>query len=135
MGSNQEQLAQIASEVETSVGPILVVECLKFHERAAYAPEHAPVSEPLTGQEAYLTFVSYVSGLMIGFGVTAAASESSHEPFVDDDGEPWDMRIAARYPNRAALLDMLSSPLYQAIRHHRTAAVAHSRLNITEVHG
>ena len=42
--------------------------------------------------------------------------------------EVWDIAFIARYPTGQAFLDMVYDPAYQAIVHHRQAAVETSRL-------
>ncbi len=43
--------------------------------------------------------------------------------------EVWDAIAIAMYPSRKAMLDMMQSPEYQAIHHHRDAGLA-GQLNI-----
>ena len=42
--------------------------------------------------------------------------------------EKWDIAFIARYPSGQAFLDMVYDPDYQAVVHHRQAAVETSRL-------
>jgi uncharacterized protein (DUF1330 family) len=40
----------------------------------------------------------------------------------------WDLVLFVQYPSRRAFLTMISDPAYLEIHHHRTAALADSRL-------
>ena len=42
--------------------------------------------------------------------------------------EQWDVLILVRYPSPTAFIDMVTTPEYQALSGHRTAALADSRL-------
>jgi hypothetical protein len=44
------------------------------------------------------------------------------------EGESWDEVVLVHYPSRRAFLRMVQSDAYRAIVHHRTAALADSRL-------
>ncbi|MCA8888814.1 MAG: DUF1330 domain-containing protein, partial [Parvularculaceae bacterium] len=47
---------------------------------------------------------------------------------IGPEKERWDVIFVAEYPNSAAFVDMVKNPGYQAIVHHRQAAVKDSRL-------
>jgi len=49
--------------------------------------------------------------------------------------EKWDIAFVARYPSGQAFLDMVYDPDYQAVVHHRQAAVKTSRLIRTKSRG
>ena len=75
---------------------------------AAYGRESAPIFQRVGGQ---ILWRGRPETLLIG-------------PEVED----WDIAFIARYPSAAAFLDMVTDPAYQAVVHHRQAAVADSRL-------
>jgi uncharacterized protein (DUF1330 family) len=51
----------------------------------------------------------------------------AHAPVIGPEGE-WDVVLLVQYPSRQAFLTMVADPEYQACAHHRTAALADSRL-------
>lgn len=133
MGLAPEQLAAIAAEAATRTEPVHILHLLRFHPKAQYLPGEAPASKvPLTGHEAYLTYASFMTALMVEVGATPVMSSSSNRVVDGPTGEKWDMMIIVRFPSRAAFLKMVESPAYRAFAHHRTAALADSRMMLTE---
>ncbi len=110
-------------------GPIVMVNLLKFREKARYADGR---DADLSGREAYLRYGRAVEKLLRGVGgrllfvgdvtfLTLGLVESL-----------WDEVALAEYPNRAAMLQMALSPEFQAIAHHREAGLE-GQLNIETV--
>lgn len=133
VGFTDEALAAIAAEAATNTEPIHFLTLLRFKPKAQYEPGvEPPGGRPLTGHEAYLTFGSILSALMAEAGAVPVMSSSSNRIVEGPTGEKWDMMIIVRYPSRAAFLQLVESSAYQAIVHHRTAALADSRTVLTE---
>lgn len=107
-------------------GPFSMVNLLKFKEKADYADGS---ESELTGREAYLRYGAGVQACLAAVGGKARFSGMVTELMLGDVDELWDMVAIAEYPSRAAMLQMVNSPEYQAITKHRIAGLA-GQLNI-----
>ena len=93
-------------------GPVVMLNLLAmkpdggFARYMEYGAAVAPILERIGGER---LFTGTGSGALIGAG--------DHE---------WDLVVLVRYPSRAAFLEMIGSPDYQAIAHLRTEALAAS---------
>ena len=58
----------------------------------------------------------------------------AHHAFIAPPGETWDEVLLVEYPSRDAFVAMMQSPDYQAIVHHRSAALRDARLIVTTRH-
>lgn len=118
---------QMAGFMDSSVeGPIAMVNLLKFKERAEYSDER---ETNLSGVEAYGIYargvaktLAMVGGKMLFFGNVSRLMLGEVE-------ELWDQVAISQYPSRAAMLEMMQLPEYQAIHMHRDAGLA-GQLNI-----
>jgi len=118
---------QMAGFMDSSVeGPIAMVNLLKFKEKAEYSDERETY---LSGVEAYGIYargvaktLAMVGGKMLFFGNVSRLMLGEVE-------ELWDQVAIAQYPSRAAMLEMMQLPEYQAIHIHRDAGLA-GQLNI-----
>jgi uncharacterized protein (DUF1330 family) len=103
--------------------PIGMLNLLKFREQALYAPGSGET--PCSAAEAYRRY---------GEGVMAALAQSGAKMLLTGVREligaqdEWDSAFVVHYPSGQAFLDLVESPAYRAIEHHRAAAVAESRL-------
>ncbi|MEQ1726413.1 MAG: DUF1330 domain-containing protein [Sphingopyxis sp.] len=111
-------------------GPFVMVNLLKFKERAEYPADHANASDGhLTGAEAYARYGAGVQAELAKVGGKAHYAGRVTGLMIGAVEENWDMVALAEYPSLAALRDMVMSPSYQAIAVHRTAGLA-GQLNI-----
>lgn len=107
-------------------GPMCMVNLLKFKEKAEYADG----SEPhLSGREAYMRYGLGVQACLAAVGGRARFSGIVTDLMLGEVEELWDMVAIAEYPSRAAMLQMIRSPEYQAITKHRDAGLA-GQINI-----
>ena len=107
-------------------GPIVMVNLLKFKDRAAYA-DGRPCT--LSGREAYALYGQAVVPLVLGVGGRLLFGADVNFLMLGQVDPLWDQVALAEYPNRAALVRMAMSPEYQEIAVHRTAGLA-GQLNI-----
>lgn len=107
-------------------GPFVMVNLLKFKEKAEYADG---ADADLSGAEAYARY---------GAGVVNCLSEVGGKPLysgpvtglmLGEVEENWDMVALAQYPSLEAMRTMIMSPEYQKISIHRAAGLA-GQLNI-----
>lgn len=107
-------------------GPFVMVNLLKFKDKAEY--EDGSDAE-LSGRDAYLRYASAVQACLAAVGGKGRFSGMVTELMLGEADELWDMVALAEYPSRAAMMQMLQSPAYQAIETHRKAGLA-GQLNI-----
>jgi uncharacterized protein (DUF1330 family) len=110
----------------TDDGPIVMVNLLKFKDKAEYADGS---DADLSGLAAYLRYGAAVVGLLIKAGGRPIYSGPVTGIIIGDVPELWDMVALAEYPSNAAMMAMVESPEYRAIEHHRLAGLA-GQLNI-----
>ena len=107
-------------------GPVLMVNLLKFKERAEYPDGRA---SELSGEEAYAIYAEGVSKLLAEQGGRVVFSADVTRLMLGEVEELWDTVAIAMYPSRAAMLAMMQSPGMQEIGVHRAAGLA-GQLNI-----
>lgn len=81
-----------------------------------------------TGAEAYAAYGKASEPFFTGVGGKIVWSGAPVAMLIGPDDKHWDLVFVAEYPSAAAFVDMVKNPGYQAIVHHRTAAVKDSRL-------
>lgn len=110
-------------------GPIFMVNLLKFKERAEYEDGR---TTDLSGRDAYRIYGQQVSKLIRDFGGEITFTGDVTFLALGQVEDLWDEVAIAKYPNRAALLEMSSSPEWQEIGVHRAAGLS-GQLNIETV--
>ena len=124
--------ARIAAMQEAGPpGPIVMVNLLKFRERAQYADGR---ETELSGAEAYAIYGKAVAQLLGKFGGELVFTGDVTFLAIGQVEDLWDAVALARYPNRGALWSMATSPEYRAIAVHREAGLA-GQLNIETANG
>ena len=129
----KQQLATMATEAEAKPDPIHMLNMIRFRDVAEYRSHEAPDGPAPSGREAYGTYSAHAIRFIEALGGTVAWMSPANTTMIGPKGEHWDTVLTVRYPNRAAFVEMITSPDYQAITHHRTAAVADSRLIMMEI--
>jgi uncharacterized protein (DUF1330 family) len=121
---NEEQIAGFLAPGDDQ--PIYMLNLLKYKDKAEYADGR---DTDLSGRDAYQIYgmavierLAAVNGDIIFSGIVSRLMLGEVE-------ELWDDVAIAMYPSRAAMLEMVSSPEYQAIAVHREAGLA-GQLNI-----
>ena len=121
---NDEQMAGFLEEDKDQ--PIFMVNLLKFKDKAEYPDKR---ETDLTGKEAYAIYsqevvkhLEKVGGMPIFGGKVARLMLGEVEDL-------WDTVAIAMYPNRKAMLDMISDPEYIKSAQHRVAGLE-GQLNI-----
>ena len=107
-------------------GPIYTLNLLKFKEKAEY-PDGRDTD--LTGAEAYAVYSAEVAGHLATVGGRPMFAAKVERLMLGEVEELWDTAAIAMYPSRKAMMEMMSSPDYQASAVHRTAGLA-GQLNI-----
>jgi len=110
----------------TDDGPFVMVNLLKFKDRAEYADDP---SIQISGREAYEIYGVEVSKLVEGGGGRIVFTGDVTGIIVGEVDQLWDMVALAEYPSHPAFMEMMLSPEWAAIEHHRLAGLA-GQLNI-----
>lgn len=107
-------------------GPVVMVNLLKFRERAAY-PDGSDAH--LSGFEAYTRYGLEVAKIVAGLSGKMLYAGAVDGLMIGQVDELWDQVALVEYPSRAAFFEMVALPEYRAIEVHREAGLA-GQLNI-----
>ncbi|MBU3701973.1 MAG: DUF1330 domain-containing protein [Acidimicrobiia bacterium] len=116
---SSEQLQRFAGSVDD--GPVVMLNLLRYAERA-------DDDSGRTGREAYAEYGAAVVPMVLARGGSIELMGEMSPSLIAPADEDWDEVVLIRYPSRAAFLDMITSAEYRAVQHHRTVALADSRL-------
>ncbi|MEM6537166.1 MAG: DUF1330 domain-containing protein [Pseudomonadota bacterium] len=123
---NEAQVEEMQKPGPKDDGPIVMVNLLKFKEKAEY-PDGRETD--LTGLQAYQRYAVKAAELVYKHG--GQIIFAGHTSFLTlGECDPlWDEVALAYYPNRKALFEMSISPEWKDISIHREAGLA-GQLNI-----
>ena len=110
-------------------GPTVMVNLLKFRDRAVYADGRP---SDLTGREAYALYGASVGQMITAYGGRVLFVGDVTWLAIGEVDRLWDEVALAQYPDRAALTAMSTSPEWRAISVHRAAGLE-GQLNIETV--
>ena len=120
---NPIQLAEFALGDDD---PILMVNLLKFKDKAEYEDGRAT---NLTGREAYEIYVTETREHLADVGAELILGGEVNGLLLGEVEELWDAFGVARYPSRKAMIAMARNPTYIESEKHRAAGLA-GQLNI-----
>ena len=106
--------------------PVFMVNLLKFKEKAEYPDKR---KTDLTGREAYAIYGKEVVKHLEKVGGKPIFGSEVTRLMLGEVEELWDQVAIAMYPNRKAMLKMISDPDYIKSAQHRVAGLA-GQLNI-----
>lgn len=106
--------------------PVVMLNLLRFHDRAAYADTDQ--AESCSGREAYKRYSQTSLQTIAAVGGRVIFGGKAHEALIGPQEECWHQAFLVQYPSPACFRAMMAMPQYQACVHHRTAALADSRL-------
>jgi uncharacterized protein (DUF1330 family) len=112
-------------------GPIIMVNLLKFRDRAAY-PDGRDAD--LSGREAYDRYGRAVTALLPKYGARVLFGGDVTFLSLGRVEDLWDEIFLVEYPDRAALWAMSSSEEWREAAVHRQAGLA-GQLNIETTYG
>ncbi len=121
---NDQQMAGFLEESENQ--PIYMVNLLKFKDKATYPDKR---ETDLTGEEAYAIYGQEVRKHLEKVGAKPLFSGKVSRLMLGEVEDLWDMVAIAMYPNRKAMLDMISDSEYIKSAQHRVAGLE-GQLNI-----
>ena len=120
---NPIQLAEFALGDDD---PILMVNLLKFKDKAEYEDGRAT---NLTGREAYEIYVTETREHLANVGAELILGGEVNGLLLGEVEELWDAFGVARYPSRKAMIAMARNQAYIESEKHRAAGLA-GQLNI-----
>ncbi len=109
--------------------PIYMVNLLKFKDKAEYPDKR---ETDLSGREAYAIYSEEVQHHLARVGAKTIFGADVKRLMLGEVEELWDSVAIATYPNRKAMLDMISDPDYIKSAQHRVAGLK-GQLNIETV--
>lgn len=108
--------------------PVMMLNLLKFRDRAGYADDDPEAGDTVTGAEAYKRYSREAGPVFARVGGSQEWIGRPELMLIGPETEAWDLAFVARYPSAQAFVDMVKDPDYQKAVRHRNAAVADSRL-------
>ena len=121
---NERQMEEFLEEGNDE--PIFMVNLLKFKEKAEYPDKR---ETDLSGREAYAIYGAEVVKHLEKVGGKPIFGSDVIRLMLGEVEELWDQVAIAMYPNRKAMLKMISDPDYIESAQHRVAGLA-GQLNI-----
>lgn len=122
--ASEAQLARFFDAPED--GPFVMVNLLKFKPRAEY-PDGSDAD--ISGASAYARYGALVTKMIERLGGRILYGGEITGLMLGEAEELWDSVGLVEYPSKAAFREMITSPEYAAISHHRAAGLA-GQLNI-----
>lgn len=113
--------------------PVVMLNLLRFRERAEYGAGSG--HPPCSGREAYAAYARQAIRHVQAIGGRVIWQGDALHAVIAPEGEAWDEVFLVEYPSIEAFIGMVRAPAYQALAHHRTAALADSRLIATRATG
>lgn len=121
---SRESLKRFAEEFPADQ-PVVMLNLLRFREQAEYADASEPAC---SGLKAYARYSKLIGPLLAAAEGKVLWAGHARGALIAPAGEEWDEVLLVQYPSKDAFLGMIKSPAYKAIVHHRSAALADSRL-------
>jgi uncharacterized protein (DUF1330 family) len=103
--------------------PVAMLNLLKFQRRARYASDSGET--PCSGVEAYARYAKLVKPVLEPLGATVILTGVA---WLIGRPDEWDRSFIVRYNHATDILNLSADPAYRKVAHHRTAALADSRL-------
>ncbi|MEM7410438.1 MAG: DUF1330 domain-containing protein [Myxococcota bacterium] len=102
-------------------GPVVMLNLLRFHEKAAYADGR---ESDLAGEEAYGLYGAGVTKLILGLGGRPIYYGRCNTLAAGDGELRWEVAAIIEYPSIDAFIGMVSSEAYRDLHVHREAGLA-----------
>lgn len=122
--ATSEQFKAMRDDPHT--GPIVMVNLLKFKEKATYPDDAEEAEENLTGEQAYRRYMQGLVELSKQIGSEVIHSGTIGRFFIGEGD--WDRILIVRYPSRAKFIEMVTSDHYKEVHRHREAGLLHQDL-------
>lgn len=123
-----QSIKALAEKIPSGV-PVVMLNLLRFRERANYPEDKRQPAR--SGREAYGVYGVEIHPHLKRAGGKIVWQAVAKHAFIAPPDEDWDEVLLVEYPSKEAFLAMITSPEYQAITFHRTAALEDARLIAT----
>jgi uncharacterized protein (DUF1330 family) len=122
-----DQMRSFAKDIHD--GPIVMVNLLKFHERAQYKADDPERHDGISGEAAYDRYCAGLETLSSDpdIGLKILYTGNVHSFLIGGD-EDWDRVLVVRYPSRQHMLRMMRDERYRDYHRHREAGLKHQDL-------
>jgi len=101
------QIERLVADTATMTGEVVMLNLLKFKERADSAGGG-------TGRESYNRYGELALAKIAERGGRVVWMGAADQVFIgDEDANDWDLVVLVAYPSRQAFLDMIADPEYQ----------------------
>jgi uncharacterized protein (DUF1330 family) len=118
---NREQFVELASAPDD--GPVVMLNLLAFKEKA-----DGPTDAGDDGATAYRRYGDAAVKMVEERGGTVLWAGRADQTLIGDPSERWDQVILVQYPSRAAFIDMVTQPEYEAAHEHRESGLERTLL-------
>ncbi|MGR3364490.1 MAG: DUF1330 domain-containing protein [Maritimibacter harenae] len=110
--------------------PVVMLNLLKFRDIADYggAPPGLAPTHPISGAAAYDLYAAAIAPRLDASGGEVLFEGIGGEWFIGPEGDGWDRVLLVRQASVGAFLAFAQDPEAARAGHHRTAALADSRL-------
>lgn len=127
--STQNQNEDLLGNIPDKSQPIVVLNLLKFREKAEYSAE---LNIECSGFDAYQTYLETAISVIESLGGRVVYSGTMIKLLAGEENTEWDEVILVEYPNTTALMNLSESEQYQQVFHHRTAGLEDTKVWITQ---
>jgi uncharacterized protein (DUF1330 family) len=110
---NREQFMELMAAPDD--GPVVMLNLLKFKARADAGDER--------GSDAYLKYGERAVAMIEARGGKLLWQGKAEQVLIGDPTEDWDAVLLVQYPNRAAFINMVTTPEYEQAHEHREAGL------------
>jgi len=115
---NRDQFLQLAADAQANDGEVVMLNLLKYKERAEDG-------EGGTGASAYGRYAEQALKMVEDQGGAVLWMGTPDQVLIGDtEADAWDAVALVRYPSRQHFLDMVSQPSYQEAHTHREGGLA-----------
>ncbi len=122
LNPTDEQIARLVADAGEMDGPVVMLNLLKFRERAGDGGGGS-------GQEAYGRYAEQaVQKVAENGGYVVWMGRPDSVVIGDDDADDWDAVALVQYPSRNAFLAMTGDPEYQKTHVHREGGLERMKL-------
>ena len=111
--------------------PVAVLNLFQFNQTANYQPadpEHGTDAANISGEEAYQRYGEIAGKVIEDLGGRVTMSAVVDQILIGPEEADWHIAAIMFFPSRAAFMQMMADPDFQAASRHRKAALANHRM-------
>ena len=107
--------------------PVAALNLFHFYDQAQYQPDDPEYGTPaaeVSGQEAFARYSESAGPFIVKLGGKVVFTTPVDQVMIGPEEPAYDVAAIMFFPTRAAFMEMLSDPEFQAASRHRKAALA-----------